>query len=93
MTGSEKQIKWAEQIKADALNYFDANIELLSERAVQHNVSIFDKDIEALRLVKADFEKIFADPKAESAATIIDRRNFFSGENIQKLVDHTKKGL
>lgn len=86
LTGSEKQVKWAEQIRDDAIGTVNANIKLAKERMDKVSGSskkVYEETIDAYkevgRQLKEELQKI------TSASTMIDRRNSFSGNRINQL--------
>ena len=76
MTGTAKQIAWAEQIKTDALNTLDANI------ARTATEKLFEADHQSYRLLKA--LTIMALEKIQDAGTLIDRRRYFDPAQLTR---------
>lgn len=77
MTGTDKQIAWAEEIKADALNTLDANIERTEK------LQFLREDNEAYRLLKAMTVKALG--SIEEAGTLIERRSAFSPRSLTSI--------
>lgn len=75
MTGTDKQIKWAQDIINERLGTCDANIKLSEERYQQYGTDIYKEDAECYKIIKTALEALFADPKMQDAATIINRRD------------------
>lgn len=87
MTGTEKQVAWAEIIISDAMGTIDKNITLTKER-----IEKYDMPDEAIRLkawiaAKDHFGKILSTPEAQSASWIIDNRKGFDPAAIIHRVD------
>ena len=76
MTGTVKQVEWANQIIAEKINTCNANIAHAEKMAAEHNgIQIFVDAVEHWNILKAVLENLFADPRMQDAALIIDRRN------------------
>jgi len=83
MKGTEKQIKWAEDIKANAINTCTANIERLSGQPLDAmRVEVF----KVIRKTLIDgFEQI------DDAAVIINKRAHFDPMAIIRMADRTSE--
>lgn len=82
MKGSEKQVKWAEDIKAQAINNCKAIIEHNNE------IGMFADENELYEIMIEAIEGIFA--KADDAATIINKRSLFFADTINANVQRAK---
>lgn len=95
LTGSEKQIKWAEQIRENAINTVNKNIELAIERNKQYGkqTQIYADQIESYNHIGKQLGEELK--KIDSASVLINRRDTFSGQRInmlaQKLEEAYKK--
>lgn len=77
--GSEKQIKWAEDIAAEAFGELDAldhNIDNLPGVELSH---------EAVEEVRKSLVDAFAQPQMQDAHNVIDKRNMLSAQKIEKM--------
>ena len=86
LVGSEKQIKWAQQIREDAIGTVNKNIELAEERMEKVSGSskkVFLETIDAYKEVGRQLSEELQ--KITSASVMIDRRNTFSGSRINQL--------
>lgn len=73
VTGSEKQIKWYEEILKEAYDYLDA----------RYNHKIADEvEKQAVSLVRAEMEK--AMKNITEASQLIDNRRLFSAEQLNR---------
>ena len=84
MKGTEKQIKWAEDIMHDVLDTCEKNIKINSERHEQTGLDMFKAQAVLYKIVKATFEKAFAG--IEDAGAFIDMRHRYSGETANRFV-------
>lgn len=75
MKGTEKQIKWAEDIKAQAINSCQARIDANTA------IGCFADETEMYRIMINAIEVVFA--KVDDAAKIIDKRYMFDSRNIE----------
>ena len=75
MKGTEKQIKWAEDIKAQAINSCKARI------AANNNIGMFADENELYEIVIKGLETVFA--KIDDAAVIITKRHMFDYRTIE----------
>ena len=85
MKGSEKQIKWAEDIIADARKIIADNIHLNQNREAEFGAGIYSRRAEQWEKVSAQIEAAIA--KCDDAAIIINKRNMFSYDGLVKWVD------
>lgn len=76
MKGTEKQIKWAEDIKTNAINTLEANIEKTATEP------LFKADNQAYRILLAVTKNALS--KIEDAGTLIDRRIYFDPRSLIK---------
>ena len=76
MKGSEKQIKWAEDIKSNAFNTIDANL----KRMEKENPGLFRFEIQAYKECREMIEKTFT--TCEDAKQIIENRDMFDPRRI-----------
>lgn len=73
VTGSEKQIKWYEEILKEAYDYLDA----------RYNHKIADEvEKQAVSLVRAEMEKALKN--ITKASQLIDNRRLFSAEQLNR---------
>lgn len=83
MKGTEKQIKWAEDIKRQAYATLDrADAQRGSDRFYTIDTDLNYLSPEATEALRAEFDRGFA--LIDSAAVIIDKREKFSPANIIK---------
>lgn len=91
LTGSEKQIKWAEDIINDAIGTLDANIARWEQQQA-NGIHVFDKHVEMAKIAKTKVLATIANCK--EAKTIIDNRNKLDGsfimQVVQKAVEQSK---
>lgn len=87
LTGSEKQIKWAEQIRDDAIGTVNGNIRTYEERIRKYPESktIFESRIKAYEEVGRQLNEVLQ--KITSASQIIDKREYLSGSYINQAAD------
>lgn len=91
LTGSEKQVKWANDIISSALEMCDANIKLAEERIEKWpNVSVYKQNLDVFTEIKATLEDAFS--KATTAKEIIDKREYYSGDRILYVADKMLNG-
>lgn len=77
--GSEKQIKWAEDIAAEAFGELDA---------LDHNIDNipgYQLNHEAVEEVRKSLVDAFAQPQMQDAHNVIDKRNMLSAQKIEKM--------
>lgn len=79
MKGTEKQIKWAEDIMSDAFNTIDANV----NRMEKENPELFRFEIQAYKECREMIEKSFA--TCEEAKQIIENRGMFDPSRITQI--------
>lgn len=84
MKGTEKQIKWAEDTKANALGTCEANIERM-EKTIDNQTgrTIFPDEIEAYKVQLAILQAFFA--KVDDAAVIISKRDLIHPARINNV--------
>lgn len=85
MKGTEKQIKWAEDIKDEAMGTIEANITRLEKLTAQcpNRWLLLEKELfESLQKQIGDF---FA--STEEASKVIDARNRLSGSFLLEMVN------
>lgn len=83
--GSEKQIKWAEDIAAEAfgeLDSLDHNID---------NIPGYQLNHEAVEEVRKSLVDAFAQPQMQDAHNVIDKRNMLSAQKIEKMAREVYK--
>lgn len=83
--GSEKQIKWAEDIAAEAfgeLDSLDHNID---------NIPGYQLNHEAVEEVRKSLVDAFAQPQMQDAHNVIDKRNMLSAQKIEKMTREVYK--
>ena len=90
MNGTEKQIKWAEDIKKNVLSYLDQTEEQANKS--YWTAESFGYTVEDVKAVRADIEKFFSN--AETAKQIIDKRDFLTARKLESLcvMHHNTKG-
>ena len=81
MNGTEKQIKWAEDIKNNVLNYLDQTETQANES--YWTAESFGYTLEDVKAVRADIEKFFGTVK--DAKQIIDRRDYLTARRLESL--------
>lgn len=81
MNGTEKQIKWAEDIKKNALGILEQ--EEASTKESYWAVESFGYSTEDVKAVRADLEKFFS--IAKDVKQIIDRRDYLTTQALRKL--------
>lgn len=74
MKGTDKQIKWAEDIKAHAINNCKAQIE------ANNKIGMFSDENELYEIMILAIESIFA--KVNDASVIINKREMFDSRTI-----------
>lgn len=75
MTGSEKQIAWAQDIENSILSECDMNIEFAQKKRDQYHVGIYDNSIKGYQAIKAIYVEMFASEIAQYAANVIKCRD------------------
>lgn len=72
LQGSEKQVKWAEQIRSNVINTINDNIERMEN---SENRSFYKPSIEAFKEIGEKVNTMLRQPPGAKASNIIDRRN------------------
>lgn len=87
MKGSEKQVKWAEDIIEGARKTIEANIRLHMENAEKFPTAAktYNDRADQWKRIGAQVEAAVA--KCDDAALIINKRSMFSFEGLRKWVD------
>ena len=91
MKGTEKQIKWAEDIMYDALDTCDKNIKLNGERYEATGLDMYKMQATLYKIAKATFEKAFAG--IEDASEIIDKRYKYNGKTANEYVTRMREQI
>jgi hypothetical protein len=81
MNGTEKQIKWAEDIKKNVLSYLDQTEAQANES--YWTAESFGYTLKDVKAVRADIEKFFGTVK--DAKQIIDRRDYLTARRLESL--------
>lgn len=81
LQGTEKQIAWAEDIRRNAINTINNNI----ERMEKENPKLFRYDIEAFKEIGESLRKVLTQPQGAKASLIIEKRSMFSGDRILRV--------
>lgn len=86
MKGSEKQIKWAEDIKAGAIGYLERRMAGAAEMEARTGCGRYAKlTVKACRLLKAQLTQGFEG--IDSAAQIIDMRRHFAEDALAHKIE------
>lgn len=85
MKGTEKQVKWAEDIIEGARRTIAANIKLNREREAQFGAVIYTARAEQWEKLSAQVEAAVA--KCDDAAIIINKRSMFGDDGLRKWAD------
>lgn len=88
MQGSEKQIKWAEDIKAGAFAEIEAmkrNRQRFDDAEGKRNNNLYPVTWEAIETVEIDLKKTFA--VIDKAADLIDKRHYFTSGKIRQMAE------
>lgn len=72
LQGSEKQVRWAEQIRSNVINTINNNIERMEK---SENRNYYKPDIEAFKEIGEKVNAMLRQPPGAKAANIIDRRD------------------
>ncbi len=80
MKGSEKQIKWAEDIKKGAMDTLTNNLERMKNSGHEEYYKI---TIQVFEELKKELEECFE--KVDDAKVIIENRNKFASDTILKM--------
>ena len=83
MKGSEKQIKWAEDIIANAYKTLDTLEKELEIRGVDPRYCLNNINKEAIDVQRASIDKVVN--SIDEASMIINRRNIFSREKMVEI--------
>lgn len=81
MNGTEKQVKWAEDIKKNVLSYLEQTETQASES--YWTAESFGYTLEDVKDVRADIEKFFSVVK--DAKQIIDKRDYLTARKLESL--------
>lgn len=91
LVGSEKQVKWAQDIREEAINTVDDNIKLARERYEKYKMEIYKDAEEAYKEVKKQLIPALA--TYTKASDLIDRRDMFSSSRIIDLAQKIEEQL
>ena len=85
LEGSEKQVKWAEQIREDALGVIDRQIKWYKDEMPNrpHDKDFMQASLESYKEIKKSITDTFS--KTKEASKIIDNRSKFSPARIQDI--------
>lgn len=72
LQGSEKQVKWAEQIRSNVINTINNNIERMEK---SENRSYYKPSIDAFKEIGEKVNAMLRQPPGVKASNIIDKRN------------------
>lgn len=72
LQGSEKQVKWAEQIRSNVINTINNNIERMEK---SENRDYYKPSIEAFKEIGEKVNAMLRQPPGVKASNIIDKRN------------------
>lgn len=91
MKGTEKQIRWAENIKESAYETVNGNIKILNERLEKYpNWNSLKNDIKGYEKVREILDMFFS--QCDDAAKIIEKRFILDGETLINLAhEYTSK--
>lgn len=84
LTGSEKQINWANDIISDAIGTIDANIARWEQQSA-NGIHVFDKQIVAAKTLRVQVVTCIENTK--TAKAIIDNRDKLDGSYIMQTVN------
>lgn len=106
MTGTEKQVAWAQDIERKTLTYIDASISLCEERAKKYEAADESERAEMYRIFRQAITNLFASEKMQSAAyviskrgdipdasTVIDQATIMAGRTGEEKIDVLRKML
>ena len=91
LTGTEKQIAWANQIRERAVDTINHNIVIWDNRRTGDKDYDIDDTIEAYKEVGNQLKKVF--DQITSASQIIDKRYSITSSRILSLVDETRNRI
>ena len=95
LTGSEKQVRWANEIRENAINTINANIETARKRMREYPSlsKRYSEDIESFSEIGNQLKAVLE--KVTSAEQIINKRHIFEGSRIineaKKLKERKKR--
>ena len=91
LNGSEKQVQWAEQIRKNAIDTINKNIDLANERIKKYpsNQKNYQSDIESLQEIGKQLKEVLS--KISNASQIIEKRNIFESSRILDEVSKIKQ--
>lgn len=85
MSGTEKQIAWAQKIIGESRDLIANCIETNEKHYAEHPEAEFYRLWARIwKRISHEFETAMNNPKCESAAFIIDKRNYFDAYAIKK---------
>jgi len=85
LQGSEKQVKWAEELRSNVINTINNNIERMEK---SENKEYYQPEIEAFKEIGEKVNTMLRQPQGAKAANIIDRRHdAFNTRKILSMVD------
>lgn len=82
LKGSEKQVQWAEQIRNNAIDTINRNIDLANERIKKYPSAqkIYQNQIESLQEIGKQLKEVLL--KVSNASQIIEKRHIFESSRI-----------
>lgn len=82
LKGSEKQVKWAEQIRNNAIDTINRNIDLANEKIKKYPSAqkIYQNQIESLQEIGKQLKEVLL--KVSNASQIIEKRHIFDSSRI-----------
>nr|DAY85782.1 MAG TPA: hypothetical protein [Caudoviricetes sp.] len=82
LKGSEKQVKWAEQIRNNAIDTINRNIDLANERIKKYPSAQkkYQNEIESLQEIGKQLKEVLL--KVSNASQIIEKRHIFDSSRI-----------
>lgn len=92
MKGTEKQIKWAEEIIKEARGTININIvKKQAELARVGHVSSLEDDIKIWQKIQVAYEKLISD--IDDAAIIIEKKDYLNGSGMVAKFDELSRQL
>lgn len=91
LTGSEKQVKWAEQIRDNAIDTVNSNIKLANERYRKYKSDTYLNTLNAYKQIGNQLGTALNN--IISASNLIDRRDTFSPSRINNLANRIEEEL
>lgn len=90
LSGSEKQVKWANEIRENAVDTINRNIERAREsiKKSPRSAAIFQKDIDAYAEIGRQLHIVLK--QITNASQIIDKRGLFDSSRINQEVNKLK---